>query len=175
LIRHRTATLRAAIIAFAALMLAAACTSTAPRPAPQWDAIPSNITDALCTRLRGDRFSDQLALVRITQPIVTADALRALYSLREMPYDVKVPPTRAIPVELGSSCTWTPIEASQRERYRDAVTVELSAPLLNPADASAAGLFARVSAGGVSEWYWIALRPRNETWAMTGIAPITVH
>lgn len=162
-------------IAALLLLLTGCASSQPPLAAPAWDAVPAHVTDFLCDRLKGDHFADELVLVKITQPLADANALRTLFPMRNRPYDITVPPTRAIPVELGAACTWTAIDAAQKPRYHDSVLVELSAPLLNPADPGAAGLFARVTTGGASEWYWIGLRPRGETWVLAGIAPVSVH
>ncbi|HEX2836468.1 MAG TPA: hypothetical protein VHW00_25910 [Thermoanaerobaculia bacterium] len=163
------------IAALLLLLLAACASHQPPLVAPAWDAVPAGITDFLCNRLKGDHFAEELVIVKITQPLADANALRALFPMRNRPYEVTVPPTRAIPVELGSACNWTAIDAAQRNHHHDSVLVELSAPLLNPADPGAAGLFARVSTGGASEWYWIGLRPQGQTWALAGIAPVSVH
>ncbi|MGN6183685.1 MAG: hypothetical protein ACTHQM_08540 [Thermoanaerobaculia bacterium] len=167
--------MKALAVRTALLLIVAACASQPPLEAPVWNDIPSNITDALCARLRSDRFADSLVLVKITQPIVTTSALRALYPLTNQIANVVVSPTRAIPVRVSAECAWTQIDAAQRSRYDDSVVVELSAPLLNPAVKNSAGLFVRATTGGVSEWYWISLRPHENAWEMAQIAPISVH
>jgi hypothetical protein len=156
-----------------ALLLTACATTQPPLRAPQWDAIPGGVVDALCQRLQQDRFADSLVMVKITQPIATSRSLAALFPMQKRPLTITPPPARAIPVETaGGTCTWKAIDAAERGRFGDSVVVDLSAPILNPADPRQAGLFARISIGGAYEWYWIALVPQRETWVLAGIAPI---
>lgn len=141
---------------------------------PDWDAVPSGVVDALCQRLQSDRFGESLVLVKVTQPLATSRSLAALYPMQARPLVITPPPARAIPIDsAGSSCGWTPIDARARDRYADAVVVELSAPLLNPADPQEAGIFARATIGGAHEWYWISLAPRNGSWVLGGVRPIS--
>ncbi len=160
--------------ALVVLLLTACATSRTPLAPPAWDVVPAGITDALCQRLQSDRFADALVMVKVTQPIVTSRSLAALFPMQRRPLEITPPPTRAIPVDLaGASCRWKSIDAAQRDRYADSVVVDLSAPLLNPADEREAGLFARVTIGGAHEWYWIALRPQDGAWMLGGITPIS--
>jgi hypothetical protein len=168
--------LKRAVVAllFAALLASCATTPKAPPlTAPAWEMVPAGIAGAICQRLQSDRFSDSLVMVKVTQPIVTSASLAALFPMQRRPLELKVPPTRAIPIETaGGSCAWKMIDAADRERYLDSVVVELSAPLLNPAKAKEAGLFARVSTGGAYEWYWLALRSDAGAWVLSGMMPI---
>lgn len=149
------------------------CASAPPIAAPQWDVVPVGIADAVCQRLQTESFGGDLVLVRITQPIVTSRSLAALFPMQRRPPQLTPPPTRAIPVEsFGSTCKWTVIDVAQRDRYHDAIVVEFSAPLINPAEPKAAGLFARTTVGGAHEWYWVSLRPQGDQWTFAGVAPI---
>jgi hypothetical protein len=162
----------------AVLLLLCACSSAPPPPplvAPEWDVIPEGVVDALCQRLHGDRFNDDMVMVKLTQPIVTTSAIAALYPLKDRPLEMNAPPTRAIPVTTTGGCKWRAIDASQRSRYRDSVVVDLSAPLLNPVVKKEAGVFARVSTGDESEWFWIAFRSHEGAWVLSEVRAISVH
>jgi len=78
---------------------------------------------------------------------------------------------RFLPVVTeGSSCGWRPIAASQIDRHRDEMLVELSAPMLHPFASKEAGLFVRVSVGGQgTSWYWISLVPTGDAWAVSAV------
>jgi hypothetical protein len=137
--------------------------------------VPAGVVDALCQRLQADRLGESLVMVKVTQPIVTSRSLGALFPVKGRPLELTPPPTRAIPIDIASgACKWRAIDAAQRTRYSDSVVVELSAPLLNPADEGEAGLFARITIGSATEWYWLSLVRQEESWLMGRLKAIGV-
>lgn len=158
-------------IAVAALLSSlTSCASTPPTPvAPEWDALPAGVAEALCARLRADALATgELTIVRITQPLADTRSLAAVEAVSN-PQGRKAPApivNRAIPVlTSGSSCSWKPIDVDELPRHQDEMVVTLSAPIPNPHSAGEAGIFARVSLGGAHDsWYWIPLMPRKSGW-----------
>lgn len=157
----------------ATVLFVTACAST-PSPvlqAPAWGLIPAGVTDLLCSRLQMDALAtDTVAVVRVTQPLVTTESIAALKSsvaspkARKAPKGTVQPVNRAIPIQFGQRCAWKPIGAFDT-RPADEMLVELSAPIVNPVIPSEAGLFARVTlAGDHPAWYWIALVPHGNDW-----------
>jgi hypothetical protein len=160
-----------------ALLLIVSCTS-APAPAmlaPDWSVLPPGLTEALCTRLRMDAIATgNVTIVTTTQPLATPTTVAALANItkrrrktRAMSGDNAAIVNRAIPVSLPTgACSWTPIQVGDMSKHSDEMIVELSAPLPNPYEAGEAGVFARVSLGGVNEsWYWVPLVAQGTTWA----------
>lgn len=133
--------------------------------------IPAGVTDLLCSRLQMDALAtDTVAVVRVTQPLVTTESIAALKSsisspkARKAPAGTAQPVNRAIPIQFGQRCAWKPLGAFDA-RPADEMLVELSAPIVNPVIPSEAGLFARVSlAGDHPAWYWVALVPHGNEW-----------
>lgn len=156
------------------LFFLASCATTpdAPPAVPEWDAVPAGVVEALCQRLRNDGLaSGSVAIVRITQPLVTPATVAALAGSRprQRARGVEGPfMNRAIPVVTGgSSCEWKPIEATDTERHRDEIVVELSAPVADPYAPGEAGMFARATlAGEYPSWYWISLIPQKGGWSV---------
>jgi hypothetical protein len=160
-----------------ALFLVVSCTS-APAPtmlAPDWAVIPPTLTEALCMRLRMDAIATgNVTIVKTTQPLATPHTVAALANIakrrrktRAMSGDNAAIVNRVIPVSLpAGTCSWTPIEVRDMPNHSDEMIVELSSPLPNPYEAGEAGVFARVSLGGVNEsWYWVPLIAQGTTWA----------
>lgn len=159
-----------ALLPLCALFLA--CSSPPPAPAvPQWDAIPSGVADALCTRLKMDAIATgDVTVVRVTQPLVTPENIAALAGISSRS-KVIVPESmlvnRAVPVgTVRGACAWVPIDVRDMPKHFDEMVVEISAPIPNPYERGQAGLFARVSlAEQHPTWYWIPLLPRGEGWS----------
>lgn len=159
-------------VSAAAVLLFVACASAPPREAPQWDAIPPGVVEALCQRLHSDGLaSGPVTIVRVTQPLATPENVAALEgtvddgkSLRKTPPMVV---NRAIPVTLGrGSCSWQPIDVRDAGGT-DEMVVEISSPLMNPYTRNEAGLFAKASlADDHPSWYWIALAPATDGWTV---------
>jgi hypothetical protein len=160
--------LRIVFASLVAVVFLTACTtsSTPPPPrVPAWDTIPPHVVQALCARLRMDAIATgTTTLVRVTQPLVTAESLAAVAQVTPKPTrHAQQGPivNRAIPVDADShgSCSWRLIDAGD-PHLPDDMVVELSAPLANPFARREAGVFARVSLGTEHEsWYWISLVP----------------
>lgn len=161
------------------IVLIASCASHQP-PAPtlpEWTSVPSSVLDALCIRLHDEGISreSKLNVVGTTQPLVTVGSMHALADAAF--YHGRLEPSRAaetagegarsMPVHAeGSACSWRVIPLAGRTVQADVMTVELSAPLINPFAHNSAGLLARLSLGGESAtWYWIPIARRDETWA----------
>jgi hypothetical protein len=150
------------------------CASTPPPVvAPQWDALPARIVEALCVRLKMDAIATgRTTIVKVTQPLVTAQNLATLAG-STTPRGAKrraaaAVTNRAIPIELGrGSCAWIPIDVRDVDKHSDSMLVELSAPLLHPYNAKEAGVLARVSLGNEHQsLYWISMVPRGDQWAV---------
>jgi hypothetical protein len=157
----------------ASFLFVTACATTPPvlSEAPAWEMIPAGVTDLLCSRLQMDALAtDTVAVVRVTQPLVTNESVGALKASvasptsRKAPKGMAQPVNRAIPIQFGQRCAWKPLGAFDA-RPADEMLVELSAPIVNPVIPSEAGLFARVTlAGEHPAWYWIALVPHGDDW-----------
>jgi hypothetical protein len=169
-------------VAVAALLLIAACASTpkVPLTAPQWDAVPAPVLDALCARLQMDAIASgsPVAIVGTTRALATPQTMSALalvsrgsHTSRSRVAASAADANRFLPITTeGTSCIWRVIPANQIDRHRDEMLVELSAPMLHPFAAKQAGLFARASVGGQgASWYWISLVPTGDTWSVSGV------
>jgi hypothetical protein len=165
------------------LLLFTACAS-APPPAgplaPEWDAIPAGVADALCLRLKMDAIATgPVTIVQTTQPLATPLTLGALGNITKKRGKLNNAPVvnRAVPIQLasGGSCTWTAIDLSAIPRHQDEMLVELSAPVPNPFAAGEAGIFARVSlAGEHSSWYWLPLVQVSGGWSPGMALPLSL-
>ncbi len=171
------------LTAVLALLLLTACAS-APQPAgplaPEWEAVPAGIADALCLRLKMDAIATgAVTIVQTTQPLATPLTLGALGNItkkRGKPSNAPIV-NRVIPIVLTSagSCTWTAIDVSAIPRHADEMVVELSAPVPNPYATGDAGIFARVSlAGEHSTWYWLPLVQRGGGWSAGLALPLSL-
>ena len=163
------------------LILLAACASNnqpAPPVTPEWEEIPAGIPAALCQRLQLDGIGSigtDVHLVKLTQPIASAQVLAVLGKPRRAVPIVH----RALPIVTptgdATGCAWRAIDALDPVRQRDAMVVELSAPIANPVARAAAGMVARVSLGGTHpSWYWIELVPVGGHWAVGRILPLAM-
>jgi hypothetical protein len=164
--------------------LLAACAS-APPPAgplaPEWDAIPPGIAEALCVRMKIDAIATgKLAVVNVTQPLATPLSLGALGNLgprrpRKDGAASQAMVNRAIPVGLApGSCTWIPVNVRDMQKHADEMLMEMSAPLPNPYVAHEAGMFVRVSLGGEhANWYWLPLLPVGDGWTAGMALPLS--
>ena len=165
-----------------ALLLLSACASTtttaAPPAVPEWDAIPAGVSAALCTRLQMDGIGgagSEIALVKITQPIASAQALAALGRPKRNRRGVQII-HRALPVGIAKAdaggCAFRGIDALDPKKEFDQMVIELSAPVADPTKI-AAGIVARASLGGTHPlWYWIELFPRGDGWFIGRILPL---
>lgn len=155
-----------------------ACASQAPKVTlPEWTSIPAGVIDALCSRLHNEGISSEqtLNIVSTTQPLLTSDSMAALAD--STMYQGRIDPAeaaelasqglRSLPVKTGSrECNWRPIDAAARRNENDTMTVEVSAPFINPFGRNSAGVIARMSLGGEAPmWYWIPIGRRGEVWA----------
>lgn len=165
-------------LAFALLLLTACASAPSSAPAvPEWEVIPAAIPAALCQRLQLDGIGTigaEVAIVKVTQPIVSGQVLGVLGAPRRQPVIVH----RALPIATSSGgtggCTWKPIDALDPARQFDSMVVELSAPAPNPSK-NAAGIAARVSLGGTHpNWYWIELIPSRGGWSIGRIFPLAL-
>ncbi|HKR63823.1 MAG TPA: hypothetical protein VJZ00_08830 [Thermoanaerobaculia bacterium] len=111
-----------------------------------------------------------VAVVRVTQPLVSNESIAALKASVSSPKAVRRPATppqiinRALPIAFGSRCAWRPLDVFDKHPS-DEMLVEFSAPIVNPVIPSEAGMFARVTLGGQHPaWYWIALVPHGDDW-----------
>lgn len=155
----------------ALLVLAGCATAPPPPPAPEWDAIPPAVVEALCRRLQIDALATgRVTIVRTTQPLATPRAVAALAGSGRKGRTAARPAiaNRAMPVELSvGNCTWNAINAGEAGRYTDEIVVALSAPIPNPWVAREAGVFVRASLGeSHASWYWISLVPRGDDWTV---------
>ena len=172
------------VLLLTVLLLTSCAPPTAPPlTAPQWDAVPPGVLDTLCSRLRMDAIATgaPLALVDTTRPLATQQSLAALAissrgRARNDRFGTSVlEANRAIPVVTeGSTCAWRRITPAEAARLHDELIVELSAPALHPFAAREAGLFARVTVGGQgASWYWVALLPVADRWAVGGVSVLS--
>lgn len=112
-------------------------------------------------------------IVKITQPVASPQVLALLGKPRRMVRIVH----RAIPIQTiatgTGACAWKPIDALDPARQFDAMVVELSAPVPNPAAKLSAGLVARISLGGTHpNWYWIELVAVGGGWTVGRVMPL---
>jgi hypothetical protein len=162
--------------AFLALLLFTACASQPPAPrAPEWDAIPAGVVEALCARLHNEGVSSAV-IVNTTQPIATERAAVALAGTgRRRASGAEVVEAlrhaqKSVPIVTPpmSSCEWNAIPLAQRRS--DQMAIELSAPLPNPFIPNTAGLFVRLSLGGEhASWYWVTLVPQGGGWTVAAV------
>ena len=172
------------VIVLTALLFTTACRTAKPPEgplAPEWDAIPPGIAEALCVRMKIDAVATgTLAFVTTTQPLATPLSLGALGNLgmHNPRKDVGAhvaEVNRAIPVTLAQgTCNWRPVALRDIRKHSDEMLLELSAPLPNPFVAHEAGLFARVSLGGENaNWYWLPLLPSGSGWTAGMALPLS--
>ena len=163
-----------------ALLLLAACASTPPPP-PSWDSVPRAVLDGFCNEIRAEGLAGEstMAIVRTSRPLVTASTVAALAEIAFHPVGDTAPIAQQInasmtpvPVEIPTgNCLWQPVDAGRAPR--DAMTVELSAPFVNPFVKKEAGSLARVSVGGEgATWYWIRLVRRGDHWIFGGVSAL---
>jgi len=162
---------------FPALLLLAACATTAPTTQPtlpEWDSIPAGISAVLCARLQLDGIGTtgtDIAVVKVTQPIATPQALASLGKMRRRVSIIH----RAIPVmtaQVSGGCAWKMVDALDPARQFDSMVVEFSAPVENPSN-DGAGIVVRASLGGTHpSWYWIDLVRQGEGWSVGRIFPL---
>jgi hypothetical protein len=110
-------------------------------------------------------------VVRTTQPLVTPNALQGLAGIAVYRGKIKSDQIAVagkagnapIPVLLPSgACSWRFVNPSTVNRESDAMTLELSAPFINPFSHGASGLLARMSLGGEgATWYWVPIIARG--------------
>ena len=173
--------MKPAAVLIALLLTACAAKPPADEPlAPEWDAVPPGIAEALCLRLRMDAVATgTLAVVNVTQPLATPLSLGALGNLgAQRPRKDGAPQAalvnRAIPVGLApGACSWVAVDIRDVKKHSDEMLLELSAPLPNPFVAHEAGMFARVSLGGEhANWYWLPLLPAGGGWTAGMALPL---
>jgi hypothetical protein len=170
----------------ALLLLAACATAIPPAKTPDWTEIPAPILNAFCARARNDGISreSQMLIVKTTQPIVTASSLRSLGEAYFKAGDTVMlaealnASLKPLPLNVapGGTCNWRPIDRIDSRRDHELLTVELSAPFINPFVRGESGLFARMSVGGQApQWYWIPVAERGGQWAVGGVMPLELH
>jgi hypothetical protein len=160
------------------LLLFAACATSKPKlAAPEWSEVPPNVLEVLCSRFHSEGISrDQvLNVVATTRPLVTATSMQALSAAAffhgrldpDAPAQAMREGSRTIPIRAtAGDCSWRTIPASGVALQTDVMTVELSAPLVNPFVRNSVGMLARLSLGGDAPfWYWIPIGERAGGWA----------
>jgi hypothetical protein len=175
--------LKFVIVLTAALLFTACRTAKPPEGplAPEWDAIPPGIAEALCVRMKMDAVATgTLSVVTTTQPLASPISLGALANLgmsrpRKDAGAATAQVNRAIPVTLApGTCRWRPVALGDIRKHSDEMLLELSAPLPNPFVNHEAGMFARVSLGGENaNWYWLPLLPSGSGWTAGMALPLT--
>jgi hypothetical protein len=180
--RHLARLLRALPVA---LLMSCASASVEP-PVPEWPAVPAAVMNTLCERLRIDAVAHEgdLAIVKTTQPIVSAGAIAGLArrnmksgNLVQLAEDLSAS-QKTLPLLIPrNGCAWKPIDYFDAKKQGDMMVVELSSPMRNPFARGEAGMFARVTLGGtMATWYWIPFR-RNmamNDWLLDRVAPLGV-
>jgi hypothetical protein len=169
--------LRSALCALTFWAITFGCASApppaAPPPAVTWTELPAMVLQAFCTRLRDEGISRQstVNVVQSTQPLVTANSLHSLAA--SATFRGRVPAVKitqagvagnaTIPVSFpAGGCSWRRVEPSAVNQPTDTMTLELSAPLVNPFSHGAVGVLARMSLGGEgATWYWVPIVQRG--------------
>ncbi len=171
------------------VLLTTSCASTPDvvTDAPHWTAVPGTAIEAFCSRRHDEGISPEISInvVRTTQPLVTAAALRGLALAASSTGKLDTSKAAAavsagnstIPVAIPTgSCTWRGIDASARPNAFDTMTLEVSAPLANPFARSSTGLLARMSlAGQGTTWYWLPVAQRGAQGIIGSPVPLNVH
>ncbi len=151
--------------------------------APEWNAVPVGLTDALCARLKAEGIAAgaPVAIVRTTQPIGTMRAVAALAgpSPRRVSNSDAVAALekaqKSIPLTLGTSCEWIAVDRTAIQQHAHQMLVEISAPMPNPFRPGSAGVFVRVALGGEhASWYWMSLIPTPAGWTIGFIQALAV-
>jgi hypothetical protein len=167
------------------MTVALACSSSQPPlVAPEWNAVPVGLTDALCLRLKAEGIASggAVAIVRTTQPIASMRAVGALAGpspRRVNPADataaIEKSQQTTIPVTLGASCSWIAVDPATIQQHSHQMLVEISAPMANPFRPGTAGVFVRMSLGGEhASWYWMSLIPSPGGWSVGYIEALAV-
>src|SRR5712692_5242909 len=146
-----------------------------PPTLPQWTDVPRGVLDAFCVRLRDEGISGEqvINVVARTQPLINAASIAGLaeasfYQKKFDPFNLAQEANRgaaAMPVAVPKgACAWQPVEESAA-RSVDTMTIEMSAPFVNPFARHSIGLFARISlAREAATWYWVPLVERDGRW-----------
>ncbi|HEV3484836.1 MAG TPA: hypothetical protein VG106_05470 [Vicinamibacterales bacterium] len=167
------------------LLFTISCASSPPPlVAPEWNAIPLGVVDALCLRLKAEGLASgaRVTVVNTTQPIATARTIAALSGPAPRKVSGEQVTTalrgaqKTIPLTLGGgACAWRAIDAAAIGKHVDEMVVEMSAPLANPFHPGAAGVFVRVSLGGEhASWYWVSLIPQQGGWSVGFIQALSL-
>jgi hypothetical protein len=85
---------------------------------------------------------------------------------------------KPLPLKItqGGTCSWQPIDRVDPARHHERLTLELSAPFINPFVRGESGLFARMSVGGQgAQWYWIPVAERGGQWMVGRVMPLELH
>lgn len=155
--------------------------------APHWSEVPGTVVEAFCSRRHDEGISPEITInvVRTTRPLVTAAALRGLAAAASSKQRIDTDRVAAaiaagnatIEVNLPSGgCAWRRLEVSSMKNAFDTMTLELSAPLLNPFARSSAGLLARLSLSGQgTTWYWLPVAQRGSQGVIGSPMPLNVH
>ena len=180
---------RSLLVLMLLVLLALSCASQPAMvmQAPHWTDVPATAVEAFCSRRHDEGISPEITInvVRTTQPLVTAAALRGLAVAASSAARIDTNKVAqavsagnaVIPIAIpAGSCTWRGIDASDRPRAIDTMTLELSAPLVNPFARSSAGLLARMSlAGQGTTWYWLPVAQRGAQGVIGSPVPLNVH
>ena len=158
--------------AMLALFVSACASKPVPMEAPHWTEVPRSAVEAFCSRFHDEGISSETTInvVKMTQPLVTANALRSLAEAAMNGGRIDANKVAAavaaasepIPVAVPTrGCSWRGIDPSAR-RAIDILTLEVSAPFVNPFARSSSGLLARLSlAGQGTTWYWLPVAQRG--------------
>lgn len=171
------------------LLVAPSCASkpSAPMQAPHWTEVPRTAVEAFCSRRHDEGISPEITInvVRTTQPLVTAAALRGLAEIAFTGGKMDTNKVAAA-VEAGNSsipvaipaggCSWRSIDASARANAIDTMTLEISAPFVNPFARSSTGLLGRLSlAGQGTTWYWLPVAQRGTQATFGSPTPLAIR
>ena len=164
--------------------LTVAC-ATAPPPAPpSFTVVPSSVLESMCARIHDEGIARETAVdvVRTSRPFVTQHTLQALAELafqqrldHAMVEAALATNAAPLPLAKNSSCAWNPVE-SAAPRAGDTMTLELSAPFVEPWRRGGTGVLARLSLAGESAtWYWVPLVEQNGAWLAGRARPLALH
>lgn len=167
----------------ALFLLSVGCASQAPGPTrPDWNVLPGAVLEAFCMKLNAEGVATDgapVAIVKTTQPLVSTSSLRSLSAAyfkakgRADAVSEAMATTEAVPLTIGGTCAWQPIDMIDQDRDINTMIAEISPVIPNPFAKNEAGMFARLSVGGKNaQLYWIPLGYRGGRWGLGTVMPI---
>ena len=175
------------VIRYPLVLLGFACAALKPpvTTAPDLKSVPSVAIEAACTKLRGEGFTGDSALVlKRTEPaLITGASLRSVAHSYNKDADASslaaaigsvVQPT---PLDFrATSCKWPLIDKLDPVAQAQMVVVEFSPPFINPFTKGESGILVRMSVGNHdAQWYWIPLAERNGLLGIGLVVPLDLH